>query len=65
MPGAFFACCSCMGWGPDKEGVNGIYLEKWIVDEAGKAMEQVLRISAPKIITWRQYAEAAVNLVSR
>lgn len=52
-----------MGWGPDAQGINGIFLEKWIVEEAGKAMEKVLRIAAPRMLTWRQYGQAAVNTV--
>eukprot|EP00879_Flechtneria_rotunda_P018307 GHRR01019204.1.p1 GENE.GHRR01019204.1~~GHRR01019204.1.p1 ORF type:complete len:344 (+),score=106.88 GHRR01019204.1:112-1032(+) len=55
----------CMGWGPDKEGVNGVYLRKDVPLQAAKALEACLRTIAPKILTWSQYAEAAYNLFEK
>lgn len=55
----------CMSWGPDPDGVNGVYLGKNVVTEAGKALELCMRRIAPKVMTWRQYGEAAANYVSR
>lgn len=49
----------CMGWGPDGEGINGVYLGKNVVYQAAKALELCMREIAPKILTWGQYAEAA------
>ncbi|GBF90942.1 hypothetical protein Rsub_03797 [Raphidocelis subcapitata] len=56
---------TCMGWGPDKKGVNGVYLRKDVPVQAAKALEVCLRRLAPSIITWGQYAEAARNLFER
>ncbi|GIL63203.1 hypothetical protein Vafri_17330 [Volvox africanus] len=52
-----------MHWSPDSDGINGIYLSKDIVEEAGKVIEDVLRAITPKIMTWGQYGEAAAHLV--
>ncbi|KAI8477402.1 MAG: FAE1/Type III polyketide synthase-like protein-domain-containing protein [Monoraphidium minutum] len=56
---------TCMGWGPDKEGVNGVFLRKDVPLQAAKALEICLRTIAPKILTWGQYAEAALNLFEK
>ena len=56
---------SCMGWGPDKEGVNGVFLRKDVPIQAAKALEICLRTIAPKLLTWGQYAEAAYNLFEK
>jgi 3-ketoacyl-CoA synthase len=53
---------SCMGWGPDKEGVNGVFLRKDVPLQAAKALEACLRTVTPRIMTWGQYAEAAYNM---
>ncbi|EFJ47012.1 hypothetical protein VOLCADRAFT_61822 [Volvox carteri f. nagariensis] len=45
-----------MHWGPDAEGINGIYLSKDIIGEAGKVRVRL-------IMTWAQYGEAAVHMV--
>ncbi|GLC40215.1 3-ketoacyl-CoA synthase 11 [Pleodorina starrii] len=52
-----------MHWSPDSEGINGIFLSKDIVDEAGKVIEDVLKAVTPKIMTWGQYGEAGAHLV--
>jgi len=56
---------TCMGWGPDKDGVNGVYLRKDVPIQAARALEICLRSIAPKIITWTQYAEAAYNMFEK
>jgi 3-ketoacyl-CoA synthase len=63
--GADDGAYSCMGWGPDKDGVNGVYLRKDVPLQAAKALEACLRTIAPKILTWSQYAEAAYNLFEK
>lgn len=50
-----------MGWGPDAEGINGVYLGKDVVHHAGKAMEMCVRAIAPKILTWKQYGEVSLD----
>jgi 3-ketoacyl-CoA synthase len=56
---------TCMGWGPDKEGVNGVYLRKDVPVQAAKALEVCLRRIAPRILTWGQCAAAAYNAFER
>ncbi len=65
LTGASDDSYGCMGWGPDKDGVNGVYLRKTIPEQAAKALELCLRGIAPKILTWGQYAEAAYNMFER
>ncbi|KXZ47999.1 hypothetical protein GPECTOR_31g363 [Gonium pectorale] len=52
-----------MHWSPDSEGINGIYLSKDIIEEAGKTIEDVMRAITPKIMTWSQYGEAGAHLL--
>jgi 3-ketoacyl-CoA synthase len=54
-----------ISWGPDEEGINGVYLGKDVPLQAGKMLERVIAAATPKIMTWGQYAEAAVNIVGR
>ncbi|PNW84282.1 hypothetical protein CHLRE_04g228150v5 [Chlamydomonas reinhardtii] len=62
--GASDASYTSMHWSPDEEGINGIYLDKCIIEEAGKCIEMVMRGITPKIMTWRQYGEAAAHVIS-
>ncbi|KAI8468058.1 MAG: FAE1/Type III polyketide synthase-like protein-domain-containing protein [Monoraphidium minutum] len=55
----------CISWGPDEEGFNGVYLGKDVPVQAGKMLEAVIAKATPKILTWRQYATAAVNIIGR
>ncbi|GBF90650.1 hypothetical protein Rsub_03222 [Raphidocelis subcapitata] len=55
----------CISWGPDEEGINGVYLSKDVPIQAGAMLERVISAATPKIMTWGQYAEAAVNVVGR
>jgi 3-ketoacyl-CoA synthase len=50
---------SCISWGPDEDGINGVYLGKDVPQEAGKMLQAVIAKVTPKILTWSQYAEAA------
>ncbi|KAG2486089.1 hypothetical protein HYH03_015290 [Edaphochlamys debaryana] len=50
-----------MSWSPDPEGINGIFLSKCIVEEAGKTIEDVLRAITPRVMTWAQYGQAALH----
>jgi 3-ketoacyl-CoA synthase len=54
-----------MSWGPDPDGVNGVYLGKNVVTEAGKALSHCMKSIAPRVMTWKQYGEAAVNYVGK
>ena len=51
-----------MGWGPDKAGINGVFLRKDVPIQAAKALEACMRTVTPRIMTWQQYAEAAANV---
>jgi hypothetical protein len=39
----------CMSWGPDPDGVNGVYLGKNVASEAGKALKMALTAITPKV----------------
>eukprot|EP00775_Hariotina_reticulata_P006451 gene6451-6680_t len=56
---------NCMSWGPDPDGVNGVYLGKNVVTCAAGALQTCLATLTPRIMTWAQYAEASVNLLGR
>lgn len=38
-----------MAWRPDSAGINGVYLGRNIVTEAGLALEYCLRKAAPRV----------------
>lgn len=40
---------SCMSWGPDPDGINGVYLGKNVAAEAGKALQMALTAITPKV----------------
>lgn len=54
-----------MYFGPDAEGQKGIFLYKELPTEAGIALEKCLKKITPQIMTWGQYAEAAVAISKR
>jgi hypothetical protein len=54
-----------MGWGPDKAGINGVFLSKDVVKHAGKALELCLCRITPQLLTWGQWGEAAVNVAQK
>jgi 3-ketoacyl-CoA synthase len=56
---------NCMYVGPDDEGLQGIFLYKDLPIEAGLALEKCLKKITPQIMTWGQYAEAAVAISKR
>lgn len=42
---------NCMSWGPDAEGVNGVYLGKTLVTSAAAAIEEVIRkVTTPHVM---------------
>lgn len=51
--------------GPDDVGQQGIFLYKDLPVEAGLALEKCLKKITPQILTWSQYAEAAVAIGKR
>lgn len=53
------AAYRCISWGPDPEGINGVFLGKDVPLQAGIMLEAVIKAVTPKIMTWGQYAEAA------
>lgn len=59
------ASYSCMAWRPDPTGVNGVYLGRDVVQHAGVALQHCLEEVAPRVLTWRQYGEAACNTFQR
>jgi hypothetical protein len=38
-----------MSWGPDPDGINGVYLGKNVAAEAGKALQMALTAITPKV----------------
>eukprot|EP00877_Chromochloris_zofingiensis_P010096 jgi/Chrzof1/533/Cz01g19090.t1_LCKAS2 len=56
---------SCIWFGPDEEGNNGIYLGKDVVKEASKALTEAMWKVGPKVLTWTQIASYAVNQAQR
>lgn len=54
-----------MYFGPDAEGQKGIFLYKELPTEAGIALEKCLKKITPQIMTWGQYAEAAIAIGKR
>lgn len=52
-------------YGPDAEGVNGIYLGLNVVTEATRALTMAMTKVAPWVLTWRQLGEAAANWVQK
>lgn len=52
-------------FGPDEEGYNGLLLSKDLPKYAGKVLERCVRKIAPKIMTWRQYADAAAYCLEK
>lgn len=54
-----------MGWGPDEEGINGVYLRKTIPKEGARAIELCMRSISPKVMTWSQMAGYSYNWAQR
>jgi 3-ketoacyl-CoA synthase len=53
--------CSTLNWEPDENGINGMVITKTLPSEAAAVLEKGVRKMTPRIMTWGQYAEAAVN----
>jgi len=56
---------NCISWGPDQDGINGVYLGKDVPVQAGIMLEAVIKLITPKIMTWSQYAEAAYFMYNK
>lgn len=54
-----------LNWEPDEEGINGMVITKTLPSEAANVLEKGVRKMTPRIMTWGQYAEAAVNYVQQ
>jgi hypothetical protein len=54
---------SALNWEPDEEGINGCVITKTLPSEAANVLEKGVRKMTPRIMTWGQYAEAAVNYI--
>ncbi|KIY93827.1 3-ketoacyl-CoA synthase 5 [Monoraphidium neglectum] len=59
------ASFKCISWGPDEDGINGVFLGKDVPVEAGKMLQAVIAKVTPKIMSWGQYAEAAYWMVGK
>jgi hypothetical protein len=59
------AACSALNWEPDEEGINGMVITKTLPSEAANVLEKGVRKITPSIMTWSQYAEAAVNYIQQ
>jgi 3-ketoacyl-CoA synthase len=53
--------CSTLNWEPDENGINGMVITKTLPSEAAAVLEKGVRKMTPRIMTWGQYTEAAVN----
>jgi hypothetical protein len=54
QPGSLWLAASsppprCMSWGPDPDGVNGVYLGKNVTSEAAKALKMALTAVTSKV----------------
>jgi hypothetical protein len=61
----YSAACSALNWEPDEEGINGMVITKTLPSEAANVLEKGVRKITPSIMTWGQYAEAAVNYIQQ
>ena len=59
------AAFRCINWGPDADGINGVYLGKDVPQQAGKMLEAVIKAVTPKIMTWSQWLQAASVVFQR
>jgi hypothetical protein len=57
--------CSALNWEPDEVGINGMVITKTLPSEAANVLEKGVRKITPSIMTWGQYAEAAVNYIQQ
>lgn len=65
-PGVAAGAVRCMSWGPDPDGVNGVYLGKNVVTCAADALEKCLqvvtpRVSEPTAAYWHRWPHYAVE----
>lgn len=55
----------CISYSPDSEGINGVYLGKDVVAEAGKGLEKAITQIATKVLTLRQIARFVFTEIAR
>ena len=48
-PPSIYPVCRAIRYGPDEEGINGIFLGKNVVTEASKGLKHVLTKIGPKV----------------
>ena len=53
--------CRALNFEPDEEGINGMVITKTLPSEAAKVLDKGVRKMTPRIMTWTQYGEAAIN----
>lgn len=63
-------CCvvclhSALNWEPDADGINGMVITKTLPSEAAKVLDKGVRKMTPRIMTWFQYAEAALHYMQQ
>ncbi|WIA33064.1 hypothetical protein OEZ86_006220 [Tetradesmus obliquus] len=63
--GASDRAYNALNWEPDEEGINGMVITKTLPSEAANVLEKGVRRMTPRIMTWGQYAEAAVNYIQQ
>ncbi|KXZ47805.1 hypothetical protein GPECTOR_32g417 [Gonium pectorale] len=56
---------SAIYYGPDAEGLNGIYLGKNVVKEASRALSVAVTKVAPWVLTWSQLLEAGLDMLQQ
>ncbi|KAF6264149.1 FAE1/Type III polyketide synthase-like protein-domain-containing protein [Scenedesmus sp. NREL 46B-D3] len=61
--GASDRAFNALKWEPDEVGINGLVVTKTLPSEAAAALEKAMRQMAPRIMTWGQYAEAAIHYI--
>jgi 3-ketoacyl-CoA synthase len=61
--GASDRAFNALNWEPDEEGINGCVITKTLPSDAANVLEKGVRKMTPRIMTWGQYAEAAVNYI--
>jgi 3-ketoacyl-CoA synthase len=59
------AAYRCIWYGPDDEGLNGVYLGKDVVAEASGGLKHALTEIGPRVLSWSQIASFAANAAAR
>jgi hypothetical protein len=56
---------SALIYEPDDEGINGMVITKTLPSEAAAVLDKGVRKMTPRIMTWAQYAEAAMHYMQQ